>query len=111
MAKIEIAPINRVAVTTFVVCISVGAIVSAIVHHPAPLIAGSLVGLYLLFAIKVVQQWDAVAVLRLGKYVELRGPGLFHIITVIETLSRYVYQRARVARVSPASTLRRDTGR
>ena len=97
MAKIEIAPINRVAVTTFVVCISVGAIVSAIVHHPAPLIAGSLVGLYLLFAIKVVQQWEKVAVLRLGRYVGLRGPGLFHIIPVIETLSPYVDQRVRAA--------------
>src|SRR6266550_4085228 len=109
MAKIEIAPINRVAVTTFVVCISVGAIVSAIVHHPAPLIAGSLVGLYLLFAIKVVQQWEKVAVLRLGRYVGLRGPGLFHIIPVIETLSPYVDQRIRVTSVSAESTLTRDT--
>jgi regulator of protease activity HflC (stomatin/prohibitin superfamily) len=109
MAKIEIAPINRVAVTTFVVCISVGAIVSAIVHHPAPLIAGGLVGLYLLFAIKVVQQWEKVAVLRLGRYVGLRGPGLFHIIPVIETLSPYVDQRVRVASVSAESTLTRDT--
>src|SRR5438874_2950694 len=109
MAKIEIAPINRVAVATFVVCISVGAVVSASVHHPAPLIAGSLVGLYLLFAIKVVQQWEKVAVLRLGKYVGLRGPGLFHIIPVIETLSPYVDQRVRVASVSAESTLTRDT--
>src|SRR5437773_9242480 len=109
MARIEIAPINRVAVTTFVVCISVGAVVSAIVHHPAPLIAGSLVGLYLLFAIKVVQQWEKVAVLRLGRYVGLRGPGLFHIIPVIETRSPYVDQRVRVASVSAESTLTRDT--
>src|SRR3989475_4052660 len=109
MAKIEIAPINRVAVTTFVICISVGAIVSAIVHHPAPIIVGALLGLYLLFAIKVVQQWEKVAVLRLGRYVGLRGPGLFHIIPVIETLSPYVDQRVRVASVSAESTLTRDT--
>src|SRR5881227_3946366 len=109
MARIEIAPINRVAVTTFVVCISVGAIVSAIVHHPAPLIAGSLVGLYFLFAIKVVQQWEKVAVLRLGRYVGLRGPGLCHIVPIVETLSPYVDQRVRVASVSAESTLTRDT--
>src|SRR2546427_5017070 len=109
MAKIEIAPINRVAVTTFVICISVGAVVSAVVHHPAPLIAGSFVGLYLLFAIKVVQQWEKVAVLRLGKYVGLRGPGMCHIVPIIETLSPYVDQRVRVASVSAESTLTRDT--
>jgi regulator of protease activity HflC (stomatin/prohibitin superfamily) len=109
MARIEIAPINRVAVTTFVLCIAVGAILRAIVHHPAPLIGGSLLGLYLLFAIKVVKQWEKVAVLRHGKYIGLRGPGLFHIIPVIETLSPYVDQRVRVASVSAESTLTRDT--
>ena len=109
MAKIETAPINRVAVTAFVVCILTGAIISAIVHQPALLISGSLVGLYLLFAIKVVQQWEKVALFRLGRYVGLRGPGLFHIVPVIETLSPYVDQRVRVASVSAESTLTRDT--
>ena len=109
MAKIETAPINRVAVTAFVVCIIAGAIISAIVHQPALLISGSLVGIYLLFAIKVVQQWEKVALFRLGRYVGLRGPGLFHIVPVIETLSPYVDQRVRVASVSAESTLTRDT--
>src|SRR5713101_6254573 len=109
MAKIETAPINRVAVTAFVVCIIAGAIISAIVHQPALLISGGLVGIYLLFAIKVVQQWEKVAVLRLGKYLGLRGPGLCHIIPIIETLSPYVDQRVRVASVSAESTLTRDT--
>jgi len=68
-----------------------------------------LVGLYLLFAIRVVQQWEKVALFRLGRYVGLRGPGLFHIVPVLETLSPYVDQRVRVASVSAESTLTRDT--
>jgi hypothetical protein len=108
-AKIEIAPINRVAVMAFALCIGAGAAVSAGIHHPAPLIVGAALGLYLLFAIKIVQQWEKVALLRLGKYVGLRGPGLFYIIPVIETLSLYVDQRVRVASVSAESTLTRDT--
>jgi regulator of protease activity HflC (stomatin/prohibitin superfamily) len=109
MAKIEIGPINRVAVISFVLCIGTGAVVSASVHYPAPLIAGGLVGVYLRFAIKVVQQWEKVALLRLGRYVGLRGPGLFHIVPVVETISPYVDQRVRVATVSAESTLTRDT--
>jgi regulator of protease activity HflC (stomatin/prohibitin superfamily) len=109
MAKIETAPLNRVAVTAFVVCIFTGATISAIVHQPALLISASLVGLYLLFAIKVVQQWEKVALFRLGRYVGLRGPGLFHIVPAVETLSPYVDQRVRVASVSAESTLTRDT--
>jgi regulator of protease activity HflC (stomatin/prohibitin superfamily) len=108
-AKIEIAPINRVAVMVFALCIGAGAAVSSGIHHPAPLIVGAGLGLYLLFAIKIVQQWEKVALLRLGKYVGLRGPGLFYIIPVIETLSLYVDQRVRVASVSAESTLTHDT--
>src|SRR5712692_3380416 len=109
MTKIESAPINRVAVTAFVVCVVTGASVGTIVHQPALLISGGLVGLYLLFAIKVVQQWEKVALFRLGRYVGLRGPGLFHIVPVLETLSAFVDQRVRVASVSAESTLTRDT--
>jgi regulator of protease activity HflC (stomatin/prohibitin superfamily) len=50
-----------------------------------------------------------VAVLRMGKYLGLRGPGLFMIIPIVDTLSRYVDQRVRVASVSAESTLTRDT--
>jgi len=109
MAKIEIPPLNGVAVSLFVICIVAGLIVTGVVHHPAPAIIGSFVGLYFLFAIKVVQQWEKVALLRLGRYVGLRGPGLFHIVPIVETLSSYVDQRVRVANVSAESTLTRDT--
>ncbi len=37
------------------------------------------------------------------------GLGLFHVIPVIDTLSRYVDQRVRVANVTAESTLTRDT--
>ena len=57
----------------------------------------------------MVRQWEKVAVLRLGRYVGLRGPGLCHIIPIFETLSPYVDQRVRVASVSAESTLTRDT--
>ena len=109
MAKIELSPLNGVAVSLFVICIVAGVILTGVVHHPAPAIIGVLVGLYFLFAIKVVQQWEKVALLRLGRYVGLRGPGLFHIVPIVETLSPYVDQRVRVANVSAESTLTRDT--
>lgn len=54
MAKIEIAPINRVAVTLLLICIMAGLITGSLMEHPVPIIVGGLLGLYLLFAIKVV---------------------------------------------------------
>ncbi|MGA2746196.1 MAG: slipin family protein [Candidatus Sulfotelmatobacter sp.] len=106
---IRINPISGIARLLFAICLVAGLAVSAAVHNPAPAIIGALVGLYFLFSIKVVQQWEKVAVLRLGRYVGLRGPGLCHIIPIVETLSPYVDQRVRVASVSAESTLTRDT--
>ena len=103
------AEFNGVALLLFVISLISGIGVTPAVKHPAPAITGGLIGVYLLFAIRVVQQWERVALLRLGRYVGLRGPGLFHIVPIIETLSPYVDQRVRVASVSAESTLTRDT--
>ena len=73
------------------------------------MLAGLLTGLYFLFAIRIANQWEKVAVLRFGRYIGLRGPGLYHIIPIVDSISRYVDQRVRVASVSAESTLTRDT--
>jgi regulator of protease activity HflC (stomatin/prohibitin superfamily) len=109
MTKIEIGQISGIGRSLFVICLLVGAIITAATKYPAGIIAGAVLGVYLMFAIKVVRQWEKVAVLRLGRYVGLRGPGLFHIVPIVETLSPYVDQRVRVANVSAESTLTRDT--
>jgi len=107
--KIMVSQINSVAVALCIVWIAGGLFAGAIMHRQGPTIAGVAVGVYLLFAIKVVRQWEKVALLRLGRYVGLRGPGIFHIVPVIETLSPFVDQRVRVSGVSAESTLSRDT--
>jgi regulator of protease activity HflC (stomatin/prohibitin superfamily) len=63
----------------------------------------------LLFAIRVADQWERAIVLRMGKYRGLRGPGLFHIIPVLDTITGFVDQRIRVSSVTAESTLTRDT--
>ncbi|MGC2658642.1 MAG: SPFH domain-containing protein, partial [Bryobacteraceae bacterium] len=81
---------------------------SKLLHSP-PLLAGIAIGIYLMFSIKIVQQWQRVAILRFGRYRGLRGPGMFLIVPVVDTLSRFVDQRVRVATVTAESTLTRDT--
>lgn len=66
------------------------------------------VAIYILFALKVAKQWEKVAVLRLGRYRGLKGPGLFFIVPVVDTLSDFVDQRVRVTDVQAESTLTRD---
>ena len=101
--------ISTIGVALFVICMLAGGIGAVTLDKPWPIIVAAVVGLYLMFAIKVADQWEKIAVLRFGRYLGLRGPGMFHIIPIVDTLSRYVDQRVRVASVSAESTLTRDT--
>ena len=101
--------VSGFAVAIFVLVFVVSGAVTEAVKSPGPLILGTFVGMYLLLSIKVADQWEKVAVLRLGRYIGLRGPGMFMIIPIIDRLSRYVDQRVRVASVTAESTLTRDT--
>src|SRR6202046_3428426 len=101
--------ISSLRVTIFVICVAAGTIGSATTGLWEPAAVGALIGLYLLFAIRVVRQWEKVAVLRFGRYIGLREPGLFLMIPVVDTLSPVVDQRVCVTSVSAESTLTRDT--
>ena len=101
--------ISGPATALFLVSLLAGGLVSLLTQHPAPAIVGGLVGLYLLFSIKVIKQWEKVALLRLGKYRGLRGPGTFMILPIVEAVTDTVDQRVRVTGVTAESTLTRDT--
>jgi regulator of protease activity HflC (stomatin/prohibitin superfamily) len=107
--RLQEMKLSTVGVTLCVLSAAAGGGISALVNNPAPFLVGILIGLYCLFAIRIADQWEKVAVLRFGKFTGLRGPGLFHIIPIVDSLSRYVDQRVRVANVSAESTLTRDT--
>src|ERR1700736_3956374 len=100
---------SSLGAAVFVISIGAGLVAAAVYKNPAPVIAGAVIGLYFLLAIKVAEQWQRAAVLRLGRYIGLRGPGIFMIIPIIDQVSQYVDQRARVTSVNAESALTRDT--
>ena len=101
--------LSSMGVSLFVVSLAAACAVFALTGSRPAVAIGPLVGLYFLFSIRVADQWEKVAVLRFGRFIGLRGPGLFHMIPIIDRLSRFVDQRVRVASVSAESTLTRDT--
>jgi len=101
--------VSGVAMALFAISVAIGLALMVLIGRREPFFGGLLVGLYFLFSIKVADQWEKVAVLRLGRYIGLRGPGIFHVIPIVDTLSRYVDQRIRVTSVTAESTLTRDT--
>jgi regulator of protease activity HflC (stomatin/prohibitin superfamily) len=103
---VQISPIG---VLILVVCVAAGLAGSVMTGTPLPVLAGAVAGVYFLLAIRIANQWDKVAVMRLGRYVGLRGPGPFMIIPFIDTIGGWVDQRVRVTDVTAESALTRDT--
>jgi regulator of protease activity HflC (stomatin/prohibitin superfamily) len=68
-----------------------------------------LVGTYILFALKVASQWDKAVVLRLGKFHGLRGPGLFWIIPIVDSIASWIDHRVMVTPFAAQKTLTKDT--
>jgi regulator of protease activity HflC (stomatin/prohibitin superfamily) len=69
----------------------------------------NLIGLYLLFAVKVADQWEKAIVLRFGRFVGLRGPGLFSIIPIVDRVPVWIDHRVMVTPFSAEKTLTKDT--
>ncbi|MFQ6016402.1 MAG: slipin family protein [Anaerolineae bacterium] len=72
-------------------------------------VVGVLVGLYLLFAVKIANQWEKAIVLRFGKFRGLQGPGLFWIIPIVDTIPAWIDHRVIVTPFAAEKTLTRDT--
>ncbi|MBS0653782.1 MAG: slipin family protein [Verrucomicrobia bacterium] len=62
-----------------------------------------------LAAIKVANQWDRAIVLRLGHFHSLKGPGLFFIIPIIDTVSFWIDIRVIATSFKAEKTLTKDT--
>ena len=69
----------------------------------------TLVATYILFALKVASQWEKAVVLRLGKFHALRGPGLFWIVPIIDSIPSWIDHRVMVTPFSAEKTLTKDT--
>lgn len=68
-----------------------------------------LIGTYLLFALKVASQWEKAVVLRLGKFKGLKGPGMFWIVPIIDTIPSWIDHRVMVTPFAAQKTLTKDT--
>jgi regulator of protease activity HflC (stomatin/prohibitin superfamily) len=66
------------------------------------------VAFYVGYAVRIAAQWEKQVVLRLGRYSGLRGPGLFFIIPIIDTIPYIIDLRTRVSSFDAKQTLTRD---
>jgi regulator of protease activity HflC (stomatin/prohibitin superfamily) len=73
------------------------------------LLGPNLIGLSILFALKIANQWEKAVVLRFGKFRGLRGPGLFWIAPVVDNIPIWIDHRVMVTPFNAEKTLTKDT--
>jgi len=69
----------------------------------------NLVGVYILNAYKIANQWEKAIVLRLGRFQGLRGPGPFWIIPIADAIPSWIDHRVMVTPFTAERTLTKDT--
>lgn len=101
--------LNFVATLAFLVPVAIGALATLMTLNPGGAIVGVLLGLLLAQSPKIARQWERAVVLRLGKFIGLRGPGLFWIIPFVDNISSWIDQRVITTAFAAEETLTSDT--
>jgi len=100
---------NIVAAILMLVPLGLGILGTVCSRSIWPVLIGIAVGFVFAQSPKVAQQWERAVVLRLGRYVGLRGPGLFWIIPFVDSVTRWIDQRVITTSFAAEQTLTADT--
>ncbi len=100
---------NFVAGLAFLAPVVLGALASLMTLNPAGAVVGLILGLLAARSPKIARQWERAVILRLGKYIGLRGPGLFFIVPFVDSVSAWVDQRVITTGFAAEETLTSDT--
>jgi regulator of protease activity HflC (stomatin/prohibitin superfamily) len=103
------ARINVVAIALLLLPVGLGLAGTASTESPWPFLVGMLVGVTLMQSPRVAKQWERGVVLRLGRYVGLRGPGLFWVMPYVDSVTRWIDQRVITTSFAAEETLTSDT--
>ena len=101
--------LNIVAVGVLFVFAAVGVVLLAASGQPLYLVAAIVAGVVGAQSPRIAQQWERAVILRLGRYHNLKGPGLFWMIPFIDTIASWIDQRTITTSFAAEQTLTSDT--
>jgi regulator of protease activity HflC (stomatin/prohibitin superfamily) len=103
------ASLNIVSVVIFLAVALGGLALTMTQQSPAWAVGGAILGWVAALSPRVAKQWERAVVLRLGRYIGLRGPGLFWIIPFVDSITRILDQRVITTGFAAEQTLTSDT--
>lgn len=101
---------NIISVTVMIILVGISTALYLSETLSAPLfVLALIVSILIASSIHISDQWEKAVILRMGRYIGLRGPGLFFIIPIIDRIDNYIDQRIRVTDFKAEQTLTKDT--
>ena len=101
---------NPISIAVFVILTGLTALLYHLdTIHWIPTVIGVVLAVLIAASIKIADQWEKAVVLRMGKFIGLKGPGPFLIIPIVDQVSMYIDQRVRVTDFNAEKTLTKDT--
>jgi len=101
--------LNVFAVALLLGAIAAGWLLATQQHNPLWIVVGAAVGAILALSPRIAHQWERAIVLRLGRYIGSRGPGLFWVVPFVEGVSAWIDQRTITTSFDAEQTLTSDT--
>jgi regulator of protease activity HflC (stomatin/prohibitin superfamily) len=101
--------INVVAIGILLGAVGLGLAAWNATGNLLPLIVMVIAGILLMPAPRIAQQWERAVVLRFGRFIGLRGPGLFWIVPFVDHVSTWIDQRTITTSFAAEQTLTADT--
>jgi regulator of protease activity HflC (stomatin/prohibitin superfamily) len=105
----RLAPLNVVAIAILLGAVGLGILAARATGSAMPLVVATLAGVLLMPAPQIATQWERAVVLRFGRFVGLRGPGLFWIVPFVDRVSSWIDQRTITTSFAAEQTLTADT--
>ena len=99
---------NPITLLVTVVCAAVGVLLFLAGLQPAGVVFIVLAVLVAL-ALKMANNWERFVILRAGKLSSVKGPGLFMIIPVIDSITAVIDERIQTTQFNAEQALTRDT--
>jgi regulator of protease activity HflC (stomatin/prohibitin superfamily) len=100
---------NPISLAIVAVLVAFGILLIVLARLVVPGAMLIVLAVIVLAALRMAQQWEEAVVLRAGKFLAVKGPGLFWIVPILDSVTALIDTRLRTTQFVAEQTLTKDT--
>lgn len=101
--------LHPITLTIAALIFLVGIAIATLLHLPPIAVFTAIIAVLFLLSIRIAKQWQRAVILRLGRYLSLKGPGIFPIIPIADTIPYWIDLRTITTPFKAEETLTKDS--